>query len=192
VTPRQRRRNIAQGTKIPHDGLAEVSVRLDHGRHEGLTGLQMASMRPVLAPASQSGSSVSSLGGSSNVGQAAGMNHGHIQQGGTMGRGKGHLNVGPRPLMANGCSAHGSLTGPRTRTTAYTSGPAAESFLPVVVPTRVAPAQAMQQARFGRSDLTRAHVLHACDTFGHRLCAVFPVIREVKSLCFTTPLTHVA
>jgi hypothetical protein len=95
------RRDVAEGTKVPHDGPGEVPVRLDAGRHKGVDRVQMAGMCPVLIPVTQSGSSASRLGGSGNVGRAARMNHGDIQQGGTMGRGKGHLNVSMFPLVAS-------------------------------------------------------------------------------------------
>jgi hypothetical protein len=32
------RRDITQGTKVPHDGPAEVPVRLDAGGHKGVSG----------------------------------------------------------------------------------------------------------------------------------------------------------
>jgi hypothetical protein len=87
------RRDVAEGTKDPHDGPAEVPVRFDAGRHEGVARVQMTGMRPVLIPVTQGGSSASCLAGGGNVGCAARMNHGDIQQGGTMGRRKGHLDV---------------------------------------------------------------------------------------------------
>jgi hypothetical protein len=52
-----------------------------------------------------------------------------IQQYGTVGRGKGRFNVGPRPLTANSFNANGSVTGLRTRTTDGTGGDAAGSGL---------------------------------------------------------------
>jgi hypothetical protein len=58
-----------------------------------------------------------------------------------MGRGKGHLNVGPRPLTAKRGSATGSVTDLCTRIAARAGRDAIESLLPVVVPTRAAPAQ---------------------------------------------------
>jgi hypothetical protein len=103
----------------------------------------MARVRPVLAPVTQGGSSSSRLGGGGNVGRAARMNHGDIQQGWTMRREKGHLNVRPGPPTANRCNANGSVTGLRTRITARAIEDVAESFLPVVVPTRAAPALAI-------------------------------------------------
>jgi hypothetical protein len=81
-----RRRDVAEGTKLPHDGPAEVPVRLDARRHRGVARVQMAGMRQVLIPVTQRGSSASRLGGGGNVGSAERMNHGDIQQGGTMGR----------------------------------------------------------------------------------------------------------
>jgi hypothetical protein len=47
---RARRRDITQGTNVPHDSPANVPVRLSAGGHEGVIGVQMACMRPVLAP----------------------------------------------------------------------------------------------------------------------------------------------
>jgi hypothetical protein len=111
--------------------------------HKCVTGVQMTCMRPALVPIMQSGSSAARLGGGGNVGRAARMEHGGIQQCGTVGRGKGHFNVGPRPLTANNCIANGIVIELRTRTTAGTGGDAAESFLPVVMSTRTAPAQAI-------------------------------------------------
>jgi hypothetical protein len=70
------------------------------------------------------------------------MNHGDIQKGGTMGRGKGHLDVGTRPLPAKRSSSNGSVAGLSTRIAARAGGDAAESLLPVVVPTQAVPAQA--------------------------------------------------
>jgi hypothetical protein len=81
---------------VPHDGTAKVPVRLDAGGHKGVTGVQMARMRPVRVPVTQSGSRAACLGGGGNVGLAARMDHGDIQQCGTVGRGKGHFN----PLSA--------------------------------------------------------------------------------------------
>jgi hypothetical protein len=49
-SPKVRRRYIAQGANAPHDGLAVVPVPLDDGRYKGVTGVQMAHMRPVLPP----------------------------------------------------------------------------------------------------------------------------------------------
>jgi hypothetical protein len=51
--------------------------------------------------------------------------------------------VGPCPLTANRCNANGGVTGLRTRNTTRSGGDAAESFLPVVVPTRAAAAEAI-------------------------------------------------
>jgi hypothetical protein len=60
-----------------------------------------------------------------------------------MGRGKGHLNVSMRPLMAGRCNTNRSVTGLLSRAATRTGGDAAESFLPVVVPTQSAPAEAI-------------------------------------------------
>jgi hypothetical protein len=65
-----------EGTKVPHDGLAEVPVRLDAGRHYRVARVQMVGMPPVLIPIMQSGSSASRLGGGCNLGRAARMNLG--------------------------------------------------------------------------------------------------------------------
>jgi hypothetical protein len=62
-------------------------------------------------------------------------------------KGKGHFNVGPRPLTANSCNANGSVTGLRTCTSAGMGGDAAESFLPEVMSTRAAPAQTIATHR---------------------------------------------
>jgi hypothetical protein len=72
-----RRCDIAPGTKAPHDGTAEVPIHLDAGGHKSVTGVQMARMRPVLAPVT-----------SGNADRAARMNNEDIQQGGTVGRGR--------------------------------------------------------------------------------------------------------
>jgi hypothetical protein len=53
----------------------------------------MPCMRPVLAPRTQSCSGLLRLGGGGNVGQAARMDRGHIQQGGTMGQGKSEMTL---------------------------------------------------------------------------------------------------
>jgi hypothetical protein len=134
------RREFTQGTKVLHDGPAEVPVRLRHG---GVAGMQMASMRPVHALVTQSDSGPARLGGGGNVSRAARMNHGDIQQVGTMEQGKGHFNVGTRSLTAGRCNANKSVTGLRTRIATRVGGDASESFLPVVVPTRAAPAEAI-------------------------------------------------
>jgi hypothetical protein len=55
------RRDVAEGTKVPHDGPAKVPVRLNAGRHKGVARVQMAGVRPVLIPVTQSGSSASHL-----------------------------------------------------------------------------------------------------------------------------------
>jgi hypothetical protein len=95
----------------------------------------MARVRPVLAPITQICSSASRLRGGGIVGRAARMDHGDIQQGGTVGQGKGHFTVGPCPLTANSCNANGSVTELRTCTAAGTGGDAAERFLPAVMST---------------------------------------------------------
>jgi hypothetical protein len=128
VTARERPRDVAQGRKVPHDPPAALPGRLDGGGHKGVTGVQMARMPPVSAPITQSGSSASRLGGGGNVGRAARMNHGDIQQGGTVGQGRGHFNVSPRPLTADSCNSKGSLSELRTCSTARTGGDAVESF----------------------------------------------------------------
>jgi hypothetical protein len=46
---RRCRRDATQGTKVPHDGPAEVPVRLDAGRHKRVTRVQMAGMRCYLS-----------------------------------------------------------------------------------------------------------------------------------------------
>jgi hypothetical protein len=90
-------RDVTKGTKVPHDGPAEVPVLLNAGRHKGVARVQMTGMRPALMPVTRSGCRTCRLGGGRNVGHAVRMNQGDIQQGGTMGRGKGHHNV-PRQL----------------------------------------------------------------------------------------------
>jgi hypothetical protein len=57
--------------KVPHDGTDEVPVRLDAGRHRGVARVQMAVLRPVLIPVTQSGCSAPFLGGCGTVGRAA-------------------------------------------------------------------------------------------------------------------------
>jgi hypothetical protein len=86
-----------------------VPKRLDAGRQKGVTGVQMARMRRVPALVRQSDSDAPRLGGGGNVSRAARMNHGDIQQGGTMKHGTGHLNVSTGFLTANRCNAHGSV-----------------------------------------------------------------------------------
>jgi urease beta subunit len=61
-------RDIAQGTKVPHNGPTEVPVRLDAGRHKDVPVVQMTGMRSILIPGPQLGSGTSRLGGGSNVG----------------------------------------------------------------------------------------------------------------------------
>jgi hypothetical protein len=143
VSRRAGRRDVAEGTKVPHDGPAEVLVRLDAGRYKAVARVQMAGMRPVHMPVTQSSSGALRLGGGGNVGRAARMNHGDIQQGGTMGRGNGHVNVSTRPLNAHRGNANGAVTGLRTRIAARTGGDAADSLLPVVVPMQAAAAEAI-------------------------------------------------
>jgi hypothetical protein len=63
---------------VPHDGPAEVPIRLDAGRYKGVARVRMAGMCPVLIPVTQSGSSAPRLGGGGNVGRAARMDHGDI------------------------------------------------------------------------------------------------------------------
>jgi hypothetical protein len=71
-------------------------------------------------------------------------------------RGKGHLNVSTRPLTAHRSYANGSVTGLRTRIAALAGGDAAESLLPVVVPTGAAPAEAI--AAHGVADVASLDV----------------------------------
>jgi hypothetical protein len=73
------------------------------------------------------------------------MDHGDIQQGGTTGRGKGHLNASTSPLQLtpNRGNANGSVTGSRTCIAARAGGDAAESLRPVVVTMRAAAAEAI-------------------------------------------------
>jgi hypothetical protein len=151
-----RQRDIALGAKVSHDGCrsARTSRRWQAQRCDrGADGPHAPGTCPVM----QSSSGASRLGGGGDVGRAARMNHGDIQQGGTMGREKGHLNVGPHHLTANHCNAKGNATGLCTRITARVGGDAAESFLPVVVPMRAAPAQAM--AAHGVVDIAALDVM---------------------------------
>jgi hypothetical protein len=71
------------------------------------------------------------------------VDHGDIQECGTVGRGKGHINVGPSPLMANSCNAIRCVTVIRKRSTPCTGGDVAESYLSVVMLKRAAPTQAI-------------------------------------------------
>jgi hypothetical protein len=130
--------DFAQGTKVPHDGRAEVPVRLNAGRHKGVARVQIAGMCPVLIPVTQSGSVASRIGGYGNVGCAARMKH--VHQGGTMRRGKSHLNVSTFPLSAIRGNTNGSVTGFHS-CLQHAGGDAAESLLLVVVPTRAAAAE---------------------------------------------------
>jgi hypothetical protein len=69
-------------------GLQKGHACLVAGRHKVVNGVQLACMRLVLAPITQSGSGTSHLGGGGNIGRAARMKHGDIQQGETMGQGR--------------------------------------------------------------------------------------------------------
>jgi hypothetical protein len=108
-----------------------MPIRVDTGKLKGVTGVQMARMRKVLVPYTKEGNSATRMGGGGNLGRVAKMDQGDMQQCGTVGRGKGQVNVCTRPLTANSCNSHGKVTGLRTRT----GGNAAESFLPVVMST---------------------------------------------------------
>jgi hypothetical protein len=140
---RAHRRDVAEGTKVPHDGPAEVPVHLDAGRYKGVARVQMTGMRPVFIPVTQRGSGALHVGGSGNGGRTARMKHGDIQQGGAKARGKGHLNVSTRPLTARRGNANGSVTGLRRRIAPRAGRDAAESLLPMVMPTRAAAAEAI-------------------------------------------------
>jgi hypothetical protein len=61
-------RDITQGMKVPHDGPAEVPVRLEAGEHKGVTGMQIAR---ILVLVTRSGSSAARLGVGGNVGRVA-------------------------------------------------------------------------------------------------------------------------
>jgi hypothetical protein len=139
---RARRRDIAQDTKVPHDGPAEVPSRSDAGGHKGVTEVQMARMRPALVPVRQSGSSSARLGGGGNVGRAARMDHGDIQQCATVGQGNGHFSAGLCPPDGQ------QLQRQRQHNWVYCThysphGDVAESFLPVFMSTRAAATQAI-------------------------------------------------
>jgi hypothetical protein len=119
-------------------------------------------MRPVLIPVTRSGSGTYHLGGGGNIGRAARMNHGDIQQSGTMGRGKGHLNVSTCPLTARRGNANGSVAGLCTRIAAHAGRDAAESLLPVVVSMRVTAHAAEAIAAHGVVDVSALKKLHFC------------------------------
>jgi hypothetical protein len=130
---RARRHDIAPGTNVPHDGTAEVPVLLDVGRHKSVHRVQMARMRPVGVPVTQSGSSASRLRGGGNVGRAAWTNPRDIQQGGTVGVGKGHLNVCLCPLTANRWNTNRAVTEHIPHIVGRTSRDVAEKFVPLLV-----------------------------------------------------------
>jgi hypothetical protein len=140
---RARRRDISQGTKVPHDGPAEVPVHLDTGRHRCVTGVWMTHRRPVLAPDTQSGSGASRLGGSGNVGRAERMNLGDIQQGRTVGAGEGSPQCRPEPPDSQPLQRQQKCKWAPHAHDSLRVGDVAESFLPVVVPTQAAPTQAI-------------------------------------------------
>jgi hypothetical protein len=75
-------------------------------------------------------------------GLAERVNHGVVQQGGTMGWSKGRLNVSPRCLAASRCNINGCVTWLSVRIAARASRDGAESLLPVILLARAAPAQA--------------------------------------------------
>jgi hypothetical protein len=135
------RRDITQGTMALRDGPAEVPERLDAGGHKGVTGVQMARMRPVLVPVTQSGSSATHLGGGGNADRAARMDHGDIQLCGTLGRAVRAL----QPARAE----------MRLRASFQAWSPIC-FFFPVVTSTRAAPAQAI--ATHGVVDITALDV----------------------------------
>jgi hypothetical protein len=168
------RRGAAEGTKTPHGGPVEVPLCLDAGQHKGVARVQMARMRPVLIPVTLSGSSSSRLGGGSIEGSAAEMNHADMQKGGTMWRGKGHLNGSTCPLTANRDNANGSVTELRLRITARASGDAAESLLPLIVPTGATASEAI--AAHGLVDVAGLDVTTTKASGGGdvRLVPVFP------------------
>jgi hypothetical protein len=56
ASERARRSEIAQGTHVPCDGLAKVSLCLSTRRHKSLTGVHMTCVRAVLAVVAQSNS----------------------------------------------------------------------------------------------------------------------------------------
>jgi hypothetical protein len=91
------RRDIAQGTYVPHDGLAEVPASLNTRRRKTVTVVHMSRVRTMLAPVVQSGSGTTHEGSGGNVGRATRVNHGGIQRGVTNGWGKGHHSVGAPP-----------------------------------------------------------------------------------------------
>jgi hypothetical protein len=97
-----------------------------------VTGVQMARMRKVLVLVTKGGNSATRIGGGGNLGRVAKMDQGDMQQCGTVRQGEGQVNVCTRPLTANSCNSHGSVTGLRTKT----GGNATESFPPVVVSTK--------------------------------------------------------
>jgi hypothetical protein len=99
---------------------------------QSVTGVHVPHMRAALASVTQSGSGATRPRRSRNVGRAALVNHGDIQQGGTMRR--GDLNVGVSPLNACRCNTTGSVTGPSARIAARASRDAAEGFFPVIMP----------------------------------------------------------
>jgi hypothetical protein len=61
------------------------------------------------------------------------MHDGDVQQGGTIGRGKGCLNVGTGALMVSQCMANEGVAVLRMRIPAFSGRDAAESFLSLVV-----------------------------------------------------------
>jgi hypothetical protein len=82
----------------------------------------MPRVRTALAPVAQGGSGAATTGRcGGNVRWAALVNSGSIQQGGTMGWGKDHLNIAARPLTASCCNVNGSVAVLRAHVAARTS-----------------------------------------------------------------------
>jgi hypothetical protein len=68
---RVRQRYIAQGTNVSHDGPAKVPGRLDAGRRKGATVVQMARVRPVVAPVTRKSKRVASYAKKGGIGNTA-------------------------------------------------------------------------------------------------------------------------
>jgi hypothetical protein len=103
-----------------------------------------------------------------------------------------HLKVGPLPLAANRCNAHGSEAGLRTRISARVGGDAAKSFLPVVVLTHAGHAQAI--AAHGVVNTADQDVTTTKSSGGGAIwvgCTAH-LVRHTTAVCITCPVAVAA
>jgi hypothetical protein len=106
---RARHSDSHQISNEPFDEVAKVLLHLNARKQQVCPDCRWPLC--TFAPVSQGSSGATRTGRGGDLGRTAGVNRGDVQQGGTMGWGKGYLNVCQRSLVHSRCNTNRCVTG---------------------------------------------------------------------------------